>query len=150
MYICDEKHLTLSQIEAILAQLAGELKARNQRIGLVAIDRLSSIRQRRGLPGVMKGLKRLADRFGVPMLVTEGLTVAEKDFAHEPMRPALQFRDRAVIKHADLVGLLYREAYYRPLAKRTERLAELVLAKNVHGPKGSIKLSFARPYTVFA
>ena len=111
----------ISSIEAIRAQALRRKHEDN--IGLLAIDHLQLLKseawhggsRKREVAEIMSGLRSLARELGIPILL-----LAELNRGPERRRGKMagipRFSDirshRAVHKYADLLGLLYREAYY--------------------------------------
>lgn len=93
---------------------------------------------------VSAAVKRLAKDAGVPVLVLSQLSREPEGRTNK--RPALaDLRDSGAIEgDADVVLLLYREKYYDP---RAGDMAEIILAKQRHGPTGTVKVVFD-PVTV--
>ncbi|MFQ5971037.1 MAG: replicative DNA helicase [Alphaproteobacteria bacterium] len=123
---------------------------------------------------ITRGLKAVAKDLNVPVLALSQLSRAVEQ--REDKRPQLaDLRESGSIEQdADVVMFLYREEYYREREKpirrdhetddkfleredRHEKLleecrnkAELILAKQRHGPIGSVKLRFEGDFTRFS
>lgn len=113
----------ISSIEAIRAQAIQ--RKHDDNIGFLAIDHLQLLKsdsmqagasRKRAIAEILSGIRSLARELGIPILV-----LAELNRGPERRRGKLagvpRFSDirsrRAVVKYADMIGLLYREAYYR-------------------------------------
>ncbi|MEK7384373.1 MAG: DnaB-like helicase C-terminal domain-containing protein, partial [Elusimicrobiota bacterium] len=51
---------------------------------------------------------------------------------------------------ADLVALIHREGYYKPMDTTLENKAQLIIAKQRQGPTGIVDVLFLRDITRFA
>ena len=142
----------------------GELRAKARRVmkdhgqlAAIGIDYLQLMKSKskqaensreREIAEISGGLKNLAKELGLPIIVLaqlnrgpEGRTGKNKG---TPMMSDLR-ESGAIEQDADMIGLLYRSAYYaEDEEERAERGndATLLLAKNRNGPAGSIYLSF--------
>lgn len=114
---------------------------------------------------VTRSLKALAKELNIPILALSQLSRAVE--ARDDKRPQLSdLRESGSIEQdADIVMFIYREEYYEArrepndgtdehikwLDKMTKihNLAEVILAKQRHGPIGTIKLFFDGKYTKF-
>lgn len=125
------------------------------------------------LSEITRGLKALAKELNVPVLALSQLSRAVEQ--REDKRPQLSdLRESGTIEQdADVVMFIYREQYYLERAEPTQRpdeaddkfdkrhqdwqrrcekahnLAEVVIAKQRHGPIGSVKLVFQGEFTRF-
>lgn len=140
---------------------ARRLRAEMGRLDLIVIDYLqylSGPRNQRGenrnseIESIVKGLKRMAKTLNVPVVVLAQLSRNVE--RREDKRPILSdLRDSGSIEaEADIVGFLYRAAYYdkslTPSPGEVEE-AEVIIAKNRNGPTGFVKLAFRPEYTRF-
>ena len=123
---------------------------------------------------ITRGLKAIAKDLKVPVLALSQLSRAVE--ARDPPRPLLSdLRESGTIEQdADVVMFIYREQYYlerkkpapraddddEKFAKRLQRwndrraevenLAEVIVAKQRHGPIGDVTLRFDGAYTRFS
>jgi replicative DNA helicase len=111
------------------------------------------------------GLKALAKDLGVPVIALSQLSrkVEERDDKRPQMSDLRE--SGSIEQDADMVWFVYREAYYvgraEPKPNSPERLnweeemdrlaglAEVIIAKQRHGPIGTVKLSFNGDTTSF-
>ncbi len=135
-------------------------------LGLIVVDYLqlmSAPSGRRGdarereIAEISRGLKAVAKEIGLPVLAVAQLNrEVEK---REDKRPRLSdLRESGAIEQdADLIMFLHRDAAYKPRRGAQEEAepeeednsAQLVLAKNRHGPTGIVDLVFLGQYTRF-
>jgi replicative DNA helicase len=97
---------------------------------------------------ICRSLKALARDLQIPIILTSRLPRSVE--SREGNRPWLSdLRELGDIEQsADMVMLLFREEYYKPLPEN-KGLAEIILAKNRGGPIGSLDFAFQRDYTRF-
>ena len=163
------QELTLPQIR----MRARRVKRRGG-LGLVVIDHVGLIQptDRREsrvnqISEISRGLKALAKELQVPVLALSQLNRAVE--GRDDKRPSLHdLRDSGGLEQdADVVMLLYREAYYVEKQKPSEsdaakyadwqdkmtkcaNLAEVLIAKHRNGPVGKVELCFDGPKTKFS
>lgn len=148
---------------------------RQESLGMIVIDYLqllsggskkSAENRVLELSEITRGLKALAKELNVPILALSQLSRAVEQ--RDDKRPQLaDLRESGSIEQdADLVMFIYREEYYLERKKPTggddkiaewERtknavanIAELVIAKQRHGPIGTVKLHFEGRLTKFS
>ena len=112
---------------------------------LHSTSRRSQDNRQQEIADISSGIKALAKELNVPVLVLSQLNrELEKDKSRKPRLSDLR-ESGAIEQDADMVGLLYRTAYYADSAEEKEAeagKAELVLAKNRNGETGHIPLTF--------
>jgi replicative DNA helicase len=100
---------------------------------------------------ITRGLKLMAGKLGVPVLVLSQLSRAVE--ARQDKRPMLSdLRDSGSIEQdADVVMFVYRPEYYvRPDEVGDLRgLAEVIVSKQRNGPTGSVSMHFTKEYARF-
>lgn len=172
LMIDDQAQLRPLDIRARLKRIAQRMP-----IGLVVVDYIQLMRadvQRRDGSRVLEiaeitgALKAMAKEFSCPVLALSQLSRAVE--AREDKRPLLSdLRDSGAIEQdADQVWFLYRDEYYarreepgssagaERYAKWQQRMAasagvaELIVAKNRHGPDATLKLAFQARSARFA
>ncbi len=173
LYIDDTPALTVSALRTRARRLK-----RQHNLGLVIIDYLQllqgSSRSRsdgrvQEVSEITRGLKTLAKELDVPVIALSQLSrqVEQRD----DKRPQLaDLRESGSIEQdADVVTFIYRDEYYigkaepQRRAEESERyanwqerlekarnLAEFIVAKQRHGPVGTVKLMFQGEFTRFA
>lgn len=130
-------------------------------LGCIVIDYLQYVRgivrldnKAQELAETMKALKAMAKEFNVPLFVLAQLNRGVE--ARENKRPVLSdIRDAGAIEaEADIVLMLYREAYYKPKEEGDQDAenvepAEVIIAKHRNGPTGKVTLGFQPRYARF-
>ena len=157
---------------AALRTRARRLK-RKQNLGLIVIDYLQLMsspgkgRENRvqEVSEITRGLKAIAKELNVPVIALSQLsrTVESRD----DKRPQLSdLRESGSIEQdADVVMFVYREEYYisrqepsessekyaewQEKMSQVQNLAEILIAKQRHGPIGTVKLFYDAPHTKF-
>lgn len=102
------------------------------------------------LSAISRSLKGLAKELGVPIIALSQLSrAAETRSDHRPQLSDL--RDSGALEQdADLAMFIFRPAVYeKEKNPETERLAEIIIAKQRNGPIGSVNLVFQNEYTRF-
>jgi replicative DNA helicase len=101
------------------------------------------------LSTISRGLKMLARDLGVPVICVSQLNRAPD--ARNDKRPMLSdLRESGAIEQdADLVLMIYRDDYYNPDTSEEKGIAEVLVAKNRHGPTDRVKLTFRGSYAKF-
>lgn len=126
------------------------------------------------ISGITRGLKALAKDLGVPVIALSQLSRAVEQ--REDKRPQLSdLRESGTIEQdSDVVMFVYREQYYLERAEPAQKpeetgdkfherhlkwqercelahnVAEVIVAKQRHGPIGSVKLHFEADFTHFS
>jgi len=169
LYIDDTGGITVAQ----LAARARRLK-RREGIGLIVVDYLqllagsgkaSSQNRVQEVTEITTSLKALAKELNCPILALSQLSRQVE--ARDDKRPQLaDLRESGSIEQdADVVLFIYREEYYMQKAQPRENtseffewqenmekitgLAEVIIAKQRHGPTGTIRLQFQAEFTRF-
>lgn len=140
---------TVAEINAI----ARSLKLRKKALGAVIVDYLQLMRtgarsRVEELSRITRSLKIMARTLKVPVLILSQLSRdVEKRTNKRPMLSDLR-ETGAIEQDSDQVVFLYRDEYYNP--ESTKRgLCELIVAKNRHGPVGTVNVLFEPHLTRF-
>ncbi len=152
MFIDDTAGITINELRA-----KARRKKRDNDIQFIAIDYLQLMKSRtkqaensreREIAEISAGIKGLAKELKIPIIILAQLNRGPEgrtgDSRGVPRMSDLR-ESGAIEQDADLVGLLYRSAYYADSAEEKEAeagKAELVLAKNRNGETGHIPLTF--------
>jgi replicative DNA helicase len=170
LFIDDTPQLTIPGLRARARRLK-----RQHNLSLVVVDYLQLMRPTAStrlnnrvqeVSEITQGLKALAKELDIPVIALSQLSRAVE--SREDKRPQLaDLRESGSIEQdADVVMLLYREAYYLsqrepdsadPAAhpewqekmERIHRRADLIIAKQRHGPTDTIEMDFDYTYTRF-
>ncbi|RJO64616.1 MAG: replicative DNA helicase [Candidatus Omnitrophota bacterium] len=150
IFIDDTPAISMMELRA----KARRLKA-NENIQLLILDYLQLMRgavniesRQQEISDISRSLKALARELHIPVVAISQLSRAvESRQDHRPQLSDLR-ESGAIEQDADLVVLILREEYYTPTPEN-EGLAEIIVAKQRHGPVGSTKLTFIKEYTRF-
>lgn len=152
LFIDDQPSITINELRA-----KARRKMRESGIGLIAIDYLQLMRstskqardsREREVAEISAGIKGLAKELKIPIIILAQINRdAEKRTGKALGVPRMSdLRESGAIEQdADIVGLLYRSAYYAQddAAKEAEAgRAQLIIAKNRNGETGNVHLTF--------
>jgi replicative DNA helicase len=105
---------------------------------------------------ISRSMKRLARELNVPVLAVSQLSRAVE--RRESKRPVLSdLRESGALEQdADVVMFIYREDYYAQPSEKADSSgqgagseAEILVAKQRHGPPGAVKVHFNKAYASF-
>ena len=161
LIIDDTASISISELRA----KARRIKRDQGKLGAIGVDYLQLMRshtkqaqnsREREIAEISSGLKALAKELEVPVIVLaqlnrgpESRTGSSKGI---PMMSDLR-ESGSIEQDADMVGLLYRTAYYADDEEERQKQAgraNLHLAKNRNGPTGDIPLHFEAPLMRFS
>jgi replicative DNA helicase len=142
----------------------GEMRTKTRRLksrdglDLLIVDYIQLMEGNRGrreenrvqeISHISRSLKMLARDLEVPIICVSQLNRAPD--ARNDKRPMLSdLRESGAIEQdADLVLMIYRDDYYNPETSEDKGLAEVLVAKNRHGPTDRVKLTFRGSYAKF-
>jgi replicative DNA helicase len=150
--IDDNPNVTVMEIRS----KARKMKAQFGSLGLVVVDyvqlmtgRTSADNRQVEVAEISRGLKILARELECPVVALAQLNRSLEQRSDK--RPQLSdLRESGALEQdADVVLMLYRdEVYFRDSMDRG--VAEVIVAKNRHGPTGLVRLAFLSQYTRFA
>jgi replicative DNA helicase len=161
LYVDDTPALTISALRTRARRLK-----RQHGVGLIIVDYLQMLRgstnvgdgRVQEVSEISRGLKALAKELDIPVLALSQLSRAVENRTDK--RPQLaDLRDSGTIEQdADVVMFIYRDEYYlEQSAKKgspehiaSMGLAEVNIAKQRHGPTGTIPMRFNGAYTKFS
>lgn len=152
LFIDDTAGISINELRA-----KARRRRRDENIEFIAIDYLQLMKSRtrqaensreREIAEISAGIKGLAKELGIPILILAQLNRGPEGRTGKnvgvPRMSDLR-ESGAIEQDADLVGLLYRSAYYADSDEEkaaSEGKANLVLAKNRNGETGDIPLTF--------
>ncbi len=152
LFIDDTPGISINELRA-----KARRKKRDEDIQFIAIDYLQLMKSRtkqaensreREIAEISAGIKGLAKELGIPILILAQLNRGPESRTGKSLgvpRMSDLRESGAIEQDADMVGLLYRTAYYAENDEEREAeagKAELVLAKNRNGETGAIPLTF--------
>lgn len=156
MFIDDTASITINDLRA-----KARRKKRDEDIQLIAIDYLQLMRslskqaansREREVAEISAGLKALAKELAIPVIVLAQLNRGPENRSSGTPRMSDLRESGSIEQDADMVGLLYRSAYYADNEEKSqedEGKAALILAKNRNGEIGEIPLTFIAPMMRF-
>ncbi len=98
---------------------------------------------------VSRSLKGIAKELKIPVLACAQLSRAAEVFGDQRPRMSSLRESGALEQDADLVMLLYRPEYYAPNDEDLKGKAEVIIAKQRHGPTGTVHLAFMSSHMRF-
>ncbi|MBK1883327.1 replicative DNA helicase [Luteolibacter pohnpeiensis] len=152
LFIDDTPGISINELRA-----KARRKKRDENIQFIAIDYLQLMKSRtkqaensreREIAEISAGIKGLAKELELPILILAQLNRGPESRSGKSLgvpRMSDLRESGSIEQDADMVGLLYRTAYYAEDAEEKEAKAgeaELVLAKNRNGETGHIPLTF--------
>ena len=151
LFIDDTAGISISELRA-----KARRKKKDEDIQLIAIDYLQLMRstskqaqnsREREIAEISAGLKGLAKELNVPILVLAQLNRGPESRTGGAPRMSDLRESGSIEQDADMVGLLYRSAYYADSEEERQEadgVAALNLAKNRNGATGEIPLTFIK------
>ena len=164
IYMDDTPGIRMAEIRAKCRRLARE----QGDLGLIIIDYLQLIEgsgqenRQQEVSAVSRQLKKLAKELHVPVIALSQLSRGVEQ--RQDKRPVLSdIRESGSIEQdADIVAFLYRDDYYRDAEGDDDEdqdsgdegddnvgEVEVIIEKNRSGPRGTVKLLFAKSYNKF-
>jgi len=149
LFIDDTAGITINELRA-----KARRKKKDEDIQLIAIDYLQLMRSKskqaensreREIAEISAGLKALAKELSIPVIVLAQLNRGPESRTGGAPRMSDLRESGSIEQDADLIGLLYRSAYYADSEEAREEeqgKAEIVIAKNRNGGTGSVPLTF--------
>ena len=167
IYIDDTAGIKVAEIRARCRRL----KKENKNLGLIVIDYLQLIEgsnpdnRQQEVSEISRQLKKLAKELEVPVIALSQLSRGVEQ--RQDKRPVLSdIRESGAIEQdADIVSFLYRDDYYEHDEGDDDdnnqgnggndddsnvSEVEVIVEKNRSGPRGTVKLLFAKSYNKFA
>lgn len=152
IFIDDTAGISINELRA-----KARRKKRDEDIQFIAIDYLQLMKSRtkqaensreREIAEISAGIKGLAKELSLPVLILAQLNRGPESRTGKSLgvpRMSDLRESGAIEQDADMVGLLYRSAYYAENEEEREEkagIANLVLAKNRNGETGDVPLTF--------
>ncbi len=161
LFIDDTEGITITELRA-----KARRRHRKEGLRLIAIDYLQLMKSRtkqaqnsreREIAEISAGIKALAKELGIPIIILAQLNRSPESRGGKGTPTGIprmsDLRESGAIEQdSDMVGLLYRSAYYAETdeAKEAEAgRAALILAKNRNGETGRVPLTFIEQFTRF-
>ena len=156
LFIDDTAGISINELRA-----KARRKKKEEDIQVIAIDYLQLMRsnskqaqssREREVAEISAGLKGLAKELNIPIIVLAQLNrgpesrVGSSGGGGKPRMSDLR-ESGSIEQDADMVGLLYRSAYYADNQEDRDEQdgkAQLVVAKNRNGPTGDVPLTFIK------
>lgn len=148
LFIDDTAGITINELRA-----KARRRKKDDDIQLIAIDYLQLMRSKsrqaensreREIAEISAGLKALAKELSIPVIVLAQLNRGPENRGGSPRMSDLR-ESGSIEQDADLIGLLFRSAYYADSEEAREEeqgKAEVIIAKNRNGATGSVPLTF--------
>jgi replicative DNA helicase len=150
IYIDDTANMMVMQMRSQARRLQAET---GKPLGLIMLDYLqlmegSSDNRVQEISKITRSLKGLARELNVPIIALSQLSRSvESRNNKRPMMSDLR-ESGSIEQDADLVIMLYRDAYYNPDTPDRD-ITELIITKHRNGPTGVVKLVFDPGLTKF-
>ena len=155
LYFDDTANITVPEMKARARQLKG--------VDCIIIDYLQLMKSSKKtdnrvqeVSDITRDLKMMAKDLNIPVVTCAQLarrTDTDKGRSHKPQMSDLR-ESGSIEQDADIILMLYREDYYKDAADtppedlRVDE-AELIIAKNRHGPTGSVPLAWNADFTLY-
>lgn len=149
IFIDDTATMTVMEMRS----QARRLQAEQGQLGLILLDYLQLMEgggdnRVQELSRITRSLKTLARELKTPVIALSQLSRGvEQRTNKRPMLSDLR-ESGSIEQDADLVLMLYRDAYYNPDTPDRD-LAEVIITKHRNGPTGTVKLLFNAELTEF-
>ncbi|MCO7176141.1 replicative DNA helicase [Sporolactobacillus kofuensis] len=142
-------------VMSVRSEVRKSLKKYPNHKHLVILDYLSFIdvpgkfeRNDLKIGAITKGLKRMARKFNLPVLLVCQLSRGvEQRQDKRPMMSDLQDSER-IEQDADMILFLYRDDYYNKESEK-QNIVEIIVAKPRNGPVGTVDMAFIKEYGKF-
>jgi len=148
LFIDDTPSISINELRA-----KARRKKKDADIGVIAIDYLQLMRshtaqaknsREREIAEISAGLKAIAKELEIPVIVLAQLNRGPENRGGTPRMSDLR-ESGSIEQDADMVGLLFRNAYYADSEEAKEEAgneAEVIIAKNRNGATGHLPLTF--------
>lgn len=155
LYLDDTPSITVPEIKSRVMRM--------KNVDIIIIDYLSLIQsatkrdnRAQEVSEITRHLKMLAKDINIPVVCCAQLNrgTEGRGKSHKPQLSDLR-ESGSIEQDADIVMFLYREEYYKGELDEEQQddvdvsKTELIVAKNRHGPTGSIEMTFDKEFTRF-
>ncbi len=155
LYLDDTPSITVPEIKSRVMRM--------KNVDIIIIDYLSLIQsatkrdnRAQEVSEITRHLKMLAKDINIPVVCCAQLNrgTEGRGKSHKPQLSDLR-ESGSIEQDADIVMFLYREEYYKGELDEEKQedvdvsKTELIVAKNRHGPTGSIEMTFDKEFTRF-
>ncbi|HUH01874.1 MAG TPA: replicative DNA helicase [Kofleriaceae bacterium] len=158
MQIDDTPALSIRELRARARRFVADKELfAEKKFGLIIVDYLQLMRgsntgknanREQEISEISRGLKALAKELHCPVLALSQLNRGlESRTDKRPMLADLR-ESGAIEQDADLIVFIYRDVVYNPDTE-DEKVAEIIVGKNRHGPTATVKTLFEGRYTRF-
>lgn len=156
LFIDDAAGLTVTDLRS-----RARMAHRRHKLRAVFVDYLQLMREpeaarqsrQNEVAAISAGLKGLAKELNIPVVAMAQLNRGPEDRSGNRPRMSDLRESGAIEQDADVIGLLHREAYFKPQdaigQQPADNTAELIIAKQRNGPVGTIELHFNKQWTRF-
>lgn len=156
LYFDDTANITVPEMKARVRQL--------KNVDCVVIDYLQLMKSSKKtdnrvqeVSDITRDLKMMAKDLNIPVVTCAQLarrTETDKGRSKKPQMSDLR-ESGSIEQDADIILMLYREDYYKdssdvPVEDIRVDEAELIIAKNRHGPTGSVPLAWNPDFTLYS
>lgn len=155
LYFDETANITVPDIKAKVRRLKNVDCVFIDYLGLIAPTRRAENKVQE-ISDITRNLKMMAKDLKIPVVCCAQLSRGpEAKSGRAARKPVLSdLRDSGSIEQdADIVFLLYREAYHKNESENPDEIrvdtAELEVAKNRHGPTGNVPLTWDAEHTLF-
>jgi replicative DNA helicase len=158
MQIDDTPALTVREVRARARRFVGDRETfGDKEFGLIIVDYLQLMRGSGGskqqnreqeISEISRGLKAIAKELNCPVLALSQLNRGLE--SRTDKRPQLSdLRESGAIEQdADVILFIYRDVVYNPDTE-DEKVAEIIVGKNRHGPTNTVRTLFEGRFTRF-
>lgn len=151
LFIDDSAGISIAELRA-----KARRKKRDEDIQMIAIDYLQLMKsntkqaqnsREREIAEISAGLKAIAKELNIPVIVLAQLNRGPENRTGGSPKMSDLRESGAIEQDADMIGLLYRSAYYAESEEDRQQqdgIAALTIAKNRNGATGEIPLTFIK------
>ena len=153
-YQIDPTKVGVQDMRSKLRKRVRELAKVGKRLGIVVVDYLQIMKPPHGaqnreqeISETTRELKAMAKEFKVPIVALSQLNRSVESRADKRPQMSDLRESGAIEQDADSIIFVYRDEYYD--REKSPGEAELIVAKNRHGPTGTVHVGFHKDTTTF-